>query len=222
LVRGNSQETGGALPIWRASTAPGACLACGAPRLGAALSARARAGRGMSGAASASMRDEMINALELLEQQHQEVDELIEDLEECDEPDEKRELFRELADKIAAHSTIEEQLFYPSVMSVQTRELLVEFTEEHLSVKRLLADMLELDVEDEHFDAKLSVLKEQHRHHSHDEEEDKLFPQIRKVMNGDELAGLGNELMAMFEALLEKEPRHNVPGETAEAAPLGM
>lgn len=162
----------------------------------------------------------MINALELLAEQHQEVDQLIENIEACEDPGDKRMLFRELADKVAAHSTIEEQLFYPSVMFEDTREQLVESTEEHLSVKRLLADMLELDVEDEHFDAKLSVLKEQLRHHAHDEEEDKLFPKVRKLLGPDELVGLGNELLAMFEALLEKEPRRNVPAETAVAAPL--
>jgi hemerythrin superfamily protein len=166
------------------------------------------------------MKDDTIDALELLMSQHQEVESLIDEIEDADDPDEKHELFIELADNLAAHATIEEKIFYPSVMSEQTRELLVEATEEHLSVKRLLADMMELDVEDEHFDAKLTVLKEQVRHHAHDEEEDMLFPKVRKLLNADELAALGNELMAMFETLLEREPRLQTPSEIAEAAPL--
>lgn len=163
----------------------------------------------------------MINALELLQEQHAEVEALIEEIEDNDDADEKQRLFLELADKLAAHSTIEEKIFYPSVMDDRTREQLVEATEEHLSVKRLLADMLELDVENEHFDAKLSVLKEQIRHHAHDEEEDQLFPIVRRNMSEDELAALGNELLAMFEMLIERgEPRNQVPAETIEAAPL--
>ena len=168
------------------------------------------------------MAKDTIDALKLLEEQHQEVEDLISEIEESDDPDDKRALFQELADKIAAHSTIEEKLFYPSVMAKQTQEQLVEATEEHLSVKRILADLLELDVEDEHFDAKLKVMKEQIRHHAHDEEEDKLFPKVRKLLSADELAALGNEMMAMFERLLERDPRMQVPAETAEAAPLQM
>jgi hemerythrin superfamily protein len=169
------------------------------------------------------MAKDTINALDLLMEQHTEVDRLIEKIEKADRPELKRELFVQLADKVAAHATIEEKLFYPSVMAKQTHELLLESVEEHLAVKRVLADMLALDVEDEHFDAKLTVMKELLRHHAHDEEEGELFPKVRKLLSSDELAGLGNELLAMFEMLLERgQPRMIVPTETAEAAQLPM
>ena len=167
------------------------------------------------------MRD-TIDALELLKMQHDEVEDLISEIEESDDGEEKMDLFRELADKIAAHSSIEEKLFYPSVMSDGTEEQLLESTEEHLAVKRVLADMLEMEASDDRFDAKLSVLKEEIRHHARDEEEKKLFPKVRRMFTKDELAGLGNELMAMFERLLEQEPRNEVPMQTREAAPLEM
>lgn len=160
------------------------------------------------------------NALELLTDQHFEVDHLIEEIEDCDDPEEKEMLFAELADKVAAHAMIEEKMFYPSVMIDQTHEQLIEATEEHLAVKRLLADMMALDVEDEHFDAKLTVLKENLRHHAHDEEEGELFPKVRRMYSEDELAALGNEMLAMYEMLIEQEPRRQVPAETAEAAEL--
>ncbi len=168
------------------------------------------------------MKDDTTDALELLRSQHEEVESLIEEIEAADDPAEKAALFAEMADKLAAHSTIEEKIFYPSVMIDKTRESLIEATEEHLSVKRLLADMMELAVDDEHFDAKLTVLKEQVRHHAHDEEEDQLFPKVRRMMSKDELAALGNEMLALFEILIEREPRKRVPAETAEAAPLMM
>ena len=163
-----------------------------------------------------------IDALELLTTQHDDVDDLISQIEDSDDGEEKMDLFRELADKIAAHSAIEEKLFYPSVMSDDTEEQLLESTEEHLAVKRVLADMLELDADDERFDAKLSVLKEEIRHHARDEEEDKLFPILRRELSQEQRAGLGNECLAFFEKLLEREPRMNVPAETGEAAPLEM
>lgn len=163
---------------------------------------------------------EMIDALDLLESQHQEVESLIEKIEDSDDPSERTELFKLLANNIAAHSAIEEKLFYPSVMDESTRELLVESTEEHLVVKRTLADMMELEVDDERFDAKLSVLKETIRHHAHDEEEDTLFPKVRKLLDRDERAALGNELLAMFDELIQHDPSREVPAQTAEAAML--
>lgn len=162
------------------------------------------------------------DVLELLSSQHDEVDELIAQIEDSDDSDEKEELFRQLADKLAAHATIEEKIFYPSVMEDDTHEQLLESAEEHLQMKRILADMLALDADDEHFDAKLSVLKEEVRHHARDEEEGKLFPVVRKSFSKDELAALGNECLAMFEQLIDQEPRMNVPAETTQAASLDL
>jgi hypothetical protein len=78
-----------------------------------------------------------------------------------------------------------------------------------------------MDVEDERFDAKLTVLKEQVRHHARDEEEGELFAKVRREFSADELAAIGNECMALFEQLIERgEPRMNVPRETRQAAQL--
>jgi hemerythrin superfamily protein len=163
-----------------------------------------------------------IDALQLLTTQHDEVEDLISQIEESDDGEEKMDLFREMADKLAAHSAIEEKLFYPTVLTDDTEEQLLEATEEHLAVKRVLADMLEMEASDDRFDAKLFVLKEEIRHHARDEEEKKLFPKVRRMFTKDELAGLGNELIAMFEDLIEQEPRMEVPSQTREAAPLEM
>lgn len=163
-----------------------------------------------------------INALDLLIEQHDEVEDLIGKIEASDDIDERNELFREVADKIAAHASVEEKLFYPSVLNDETAELLLEATEEHLAVKRVLADMLELDSDDDRFDAKLAVLKDEFCHHARDEEEDKLFPILRRQLSADQLAGLGNEILALYDQVMEQEPRTAVPSETREAAPLDM
>lgn len=160
------------------------------------------------------------HALELLTAQHDEVDELFSMIEKARDGERKRAYFEELADKLAAHAKIEEVHFYPAVNTKSTRDLVVESVEEHLAMKRTLADMLELDVDDEHFDAKLSVLKEQVEHHAREEEEGKLFPEARKLLDADQLAALGGEMLALFEELLEQAPRNQVHAETTEAAPV--
>ena len=68
--------------------------------------------------------------------------------------------------------------------------------------------------------AKLSVMKEMVSHHAHEEEETKLFAQLRKSLDLDERAALGNECLALFEALMEASPREQVPAETGAPAPL--
>jgi hypothetical protein len=160
-----------------------------------------------------------MNAIQLLKEQHEEVDSLLETIE-SEEGEARSAAFEELADKLAAHATIEEKIFYPAVMAKQTEEILLESVEEHLAIKRVLADLLDMDVDDEKFDAKISVLKEELEHHAHEEEEGELFPKVKKLMSADELEALGGEMVAMFEELMTQDPSKNVPNETDAAATL--
>ena len=157
------------------------------------------------------------DVLDLLTSQHAEVDALFAKLEsgKGDRP----ALFAELADKLAAHATIEERIFYPAVMAEATRDMLTESVEEHLEIKRVLADLITMRLDREEVDAKLAVLQENVSHHAH-EEEDKLFPLLRKLMSAEQLAALGNECLALFEELLPTHPSRQVPAETDRAAPL--
>jgi len=159
-----------------------------------------------------------INVLDLLTEQHAEVDQLMEQLERG--KDDAEALFLQLADSLAAHATVEEKIFYPGVRMDDTEDLLMEAVEEHLEVKRTLADMMLLEPDSAEFLAKLSVLQENVSHHAHEEEEGKLFPILRKQMSDDELAALGNEVLAMFEQLMTQHPSVDVPNETARAASL--
>jgi hemerythrin superfamily protein len=161
-----------------------------------------------------------MDALELLKTQHDEVDTLIGKIEKSQSTATRQRLFAELADKLAAHATIEERIFYPAVMAKQTATLLLESVEEHLAIKRVLADMLELKSDDPAFEAKLSVMKEQIEHHAREEEEKALFPQVKKLLDKDEREALGEELRVAFDGLVEMEPRTAVPAETERAAPL--
>ena len=60
-----------------------------------------------------------------------------------------------------------------------------ESLEEHLSLKRILADVLSLRTSDEHFAPKVQVLKEQAEHHHEEEEEEKLFPKVKNLLNAE-------------------------------------
>lgn len=162
-----------------------------------------------------------MNALDLLKEQHKEVDVLFKRFKKLDEDaaDEKGELFQMIADRLAAHATIEEQLFYPAVKNEDTEDLLRESLEEHLGVKRFIADLLALDPDDEQFDAKMDVLQENVEHHVEEEEKD-LFKLVRKGFSKEQLEDLGLQMRDLYEELMEEEPRTQVPEETDAAAPL--
>ena len=115
-----------------------------------------------------------MDAITLLKQQHREVEELFEQFEKACESDQdedvRMELFTRIADNLAAHCAIEEKIFYPSVYVDDTQDKLREAVEEHLSAKRVIADLLDMSPMDAQFKAKMSVLKEEILHHVEEEE----------------------------------------------------
>ena len=161
-----------------------------------------------------------MNAVDLLESQHREVEKLFTQIEKAKGKRDKATLFAQLADDLAMHATIEEQHFYPAVRAKRTEDILLESLEEHLGIKRVLADLLEVEAGDETFDAKIKVLKEQVEHHVEEEESD-LFPKSKKVLDAKEMADLG-AAMEQAQRRIEKrgDPREGVPAETAHAAAL--
>ena len=161
-----------------------------------------------------------MDALELLDQQHKEIESLFGRLESHDlRRDKKLSVFRRLADLLAIHSTIEENHFYPLVRTSDTEELLMESLEEHLAVKRLLADLMKMSIDDEQFDAKVAVLEEQVNEHVKEEREE-LFPQVQRLLDADQLEAIGQLMTATVADLEDRAPRLDVPLQTMEAAPL--
>jgi hemerythrin superfamily protein len=161
--------------------------------------------------------DEEMDAVDLLESQHREVEALFEQLREAESARQRGELFAELADQLAAHAKIEETIFYPKVCDEDTSELLHHAVEEHLSVKRVLAELLDMEPSDAAFMRKIDELEELVRDHVEDEEME-LFPQVRE--SDIDLEALGRRMEKRFADLLAAEPRSEVPNEIGEAASL--
>ena len=159
-----------------------------------------------------------MNAIKLLKQQHREVEALFKQLEKARTAGSRRKTFDQIADKLAVHAAIEEKHFYPSVKRQSTEGILLESVEEHLGVKRVITDLLELDADDLTFEAKAKVLKDLVEHHV-EEEEETLFPKVEKLIKADELAAIGEAMESTMEELMENgNPRDAVPSETEHAA----
>jgi hemerythrin superfamily protein len=161
-----------------------------------------------------------MNAIDLLTSQHRKVEDLFSKCQKAKDAKKKEQFFITLADSLAIHTSIEEHHFYPGVKARSTEDILLESVEEHLSIKRVLSDLLDVSCEDETFDAKLKVLEDLVAHHV-EEEEGELFPKVAKNLEEDDLEELADAMLAEQEHLEEKgNPREAVPGETQKAAPI--
>jgi len=161
-----------------------------------------------------------MDAIKMLKKQHREVEALFKELEKAKSANPRRKLFEKVADALAVHATIEERHFYPAVKKKQTEDMLLEAVEEHLEVKRVIADLLDLEPSDPVFMAKVSVLKEDVMHHV-EEEEGELFPKVQKLLDDDELEAIAAAMQETADDLQrEGDPRMSVPSETSAAAHL--
>lgn len=161
-----------------------------------------------------------MNAIDLLTRQHRELETGMKRLADAGMPAFDPRGFAAAADELTVHISSEEQVFYPAVKARRTEDILLESLEEHLSLKRLLADLLALDPQETTFEPKFKVLREQMEHH-HKEEEDNLFPKVRKLLDETALRRLGEEMLALQQGLQrEGSPREAVGEQTDQAATL--
>jgi hemerythrin-like domain-containing protein len=143
----------------------------------------------------------------LLEKQHRKVEGIFKKLE--GGRSDAAPLLRELADNLAAHMAIEQEIYYPAVKKIDA-DLVLESYEEHslaeLGLKRLLAT----SPKDEAFEARVTAVKELIEHHVEEEEED-LFPRVDRKLGREALAALGDSMEERFAEVLEAGFRAAVP-----------
>ena len=164
--------------------------------------------------------DDEDDVVALLTRQHRQVEALLKALLEAGPADRRASLLARAGDELAVHIGAEEAVFYPAVHAARTEDVLLESLEEHLSLKRLLADLMALSPDEQTFEPKCKVLEEQTRHH-HREEEEHLFPKVQRLMDGARRAELGRAVRAHEETLHRHgEPRAELPRQTDAAEPL--
>src|ERR1700716_3504773 len=133
-----------------------------------------------------------MDAIQLLKNDHKKVEKIFSDLE--NKTDDRRALFPELDRELSVHAEIEEKIFYPAAKEAEpTRDLVLESIEEHKQIKMVLADLEQTDKTTDEWGAALKVLKEDVMHHV-GEEENELFPKVRKILSKDQLQDLGTRM----------------------------
>ncbi|RTZ48135.1 hemerythrin domain-containing protein [Candidimonas sp. SYP-B2681] len=143
--------------------------------------------------------------LSLLLDDHRKVKKLFKDFESQADSAKKDAIVKEACTELTVHAQIEEQLFYPFLRDQNTDafgDLLDEALVEHASAKDLIAQLLDMNPEDDLYDAKFTVLGEYVNHHV-TEEEDELFPKV--ISKKVDLRELLPAMKQMKEEMLAQE-----------------
>jgi hemerythrin-like domain-containing protein len=139
-----------------------------------------------------------MNAIALLEADHKKVKRLLAELDSTTERGVKTrtELFATIKGELTLHEIVEEEIFYPELKAhPRAQDIVLEGYQEHHVVDLLMGELEALDVSDETWGAKATVMKENIEHHI-EEEEGEMFRQARQVFDAAELDDLGAQMEA--------------------------
>ena len=137
-----------------------------------------------------------MDALKLLKKDHDEVKKMLKDLEATTDRAVKtrQDLFGRLRFSLTVHEQMEEAVLYPALKEhEETREIALEAYEEHDVVDTILGELEQTPFDDETWHAKLTVMQENLLHHI-EEEENEMFPKVRKLFDKETLESLGQQM----------------------------
>jgi len=141
-----------------------------------------------------------MDALSLLMKDHDLVKDIFKKIESSEDEAERKSLFEQFMDEIAIHERIEEEIFYAALQKLpNARADVMEAFEEHHVVDMIMSEM-DVEPNDEKWDAKFTVMKENVEHHI-EEEEGEMFKLARQALESEELEELGERMDAMKKEL---------------------
>ena len=150
-----------------------------------------------------------MDVIKLLKQDHQKVKKILEELEETTEraTTKRQQLFAEVQSELRLHELVEEEIVYPAFREQsKLKDIVLEGYEEHHVVDLIMDEIAGEPVTDETWAAKVKVMKENVEHHV-EEEEDKMFPQARKLFAEEELEKLGEQVEQRKQQEQLKQPK---------------
>ena len=152
-----------------------------------------------------------LDATAILARDHEQLRRLLVDLADASATgafDRKKELFRVFKAALHIHATLEEEVFYPAVMKLRSawaREAVREALEEHQAVDSIVAEIDQMEPEDNQYDAKLLGLRASVEHHI-SQEESAMFAEARNHLTDDRLQALGRQMVSLLEKMPGEAP----------------
>jgi hemerythrin superfamily protein len=157
------------------------------------------------------MPDQFTDAIALLKADHRKVEDLFEQFEKASGKARQQKLAEQICNELKIHTMIEEEIFYPTFRGKIEDDTLDEAYVEHDGAKVLVNDITAGSPEDDFWEAKVTVLSEEIKHHVKEEEAAKegMFAQCRKT--DVDLVELRDRMMARKEELMQAAKNGGLP-----------
>ena len=146
---------------------------------------------------SARAMNRIVDALEFLTAQHESIEALLAELITPTMPVARRQVVGTLARTLTLHLAIEQALLYPVAASISA-EVRAELGAEHHEIKRILAELVWLEVDDPRFVPTLELLQILIGWHA-GWQEAQLFEALAESLTAAEHAALGARLHAWLD-----------------------
>lgn len=160
---------------------------------------------------------EKMDAIALLKADHRKVEELFQSFEAAKGQARKEALAKQICTELIVHTVIEEEIFYPACTGKIEEDTVHEAYVEHDGAKVMIAEILATPPDDEFYNAKVTVLSEEIKHHVQEEEKrsEGMFAQARAA--GLDVDALGEQLAARKKALLADIKSGGLPTPTTRS-----
>jgi hemerythrin superfamily protein len=170
-----------------------------------------RLSRQAGGQMETAMKSIDTDATHILTKDHREVEALFAKFEKAGGSKEKGQIADKICTELKIHAQIEEEVFYPALKGKIDDDLLKEAYVEHDGAKILINEIVASSPDDEFFDSKVTVLKEEIEHHVKEEEKqhDNMFQQARAA--DVDLDALGEQMLARKEELKAQAETTGLP-----------
>lgn len=151
------------------------------------------------------------DATHILAADHRAVEALFEEFEKAQGTGRKAKIAETICTELKIHAQIEEEVFYPALEGKIDDDLLKEAYVEHDGAKLLINDIVASGPDDAFFEAKVTVLSEEIKHHVKEEEKqhDNMFQQARAA--DVDLHALGERMLARKEELKRQAETSGLP-----------
>jgi hemerythrin superfamily protein len=161
------------------------------------------------------------DAIVLLREDHKEIRKLFRDFSQAGENSEKSKgkIVDRILEALTVHTYIENECMYPEVRKLMPEldDDVLESYEEHHVADVLCMELAAMSPDDEHFDAKTTVLIENVTHHM-DEEEQDWFPKVRAGLGRKQLQELGARMLELKKKAPRKPSQPSALKKAADAA----
>jgi hemerythrin superfamily protein len=152
--------------------------------------------------------------IDLIVKDHRTVDSLFNEWKSTKDEKQAEKLQREITKELSAHAAVEEQLLYPALRNMYGAQMADHNIQEHAKVKELLVKLKSAKPLTSDYTSMQDTLINDVRHHVKEEEQD-IFPRLKKDMNEEKLREMGT----YWNQLKKVAPTEPHPG--APATPPG-